>query len=166
MNNQSSRTTVMGRIGLRGVMLALCLATVGTLPMVAQDGGSGQSAPQQGEAGQPGGRPTANQMVDRQIEHLTTALTLTPDQVSQVRPILTTEATQMMALRQNTETAGPDKRDQMMQIRNTTQTKIRALLTSDQQTRYDALLAQQQQRRGRRGFGGQGNPGSSTPPPQ
>jgi periplasmic protein CpxP/Spy len=166
MNKQSSRTTVMGRIGLRGAMLALCLATVGTLPMMAQDASSGQSAPQQGEGGQPGGRPTSNQMVDRQIEHLTKALTLTSDQVSQVRPILTTEATQMTALRQDTETSQFDKRDQMTQIRNTAQTQIRAILTSDQQTKYDALLAQQQQRMGRRGFGGQGNQNASTPPPQ
>jgi protein CpxP len=166
MNKQSSRSMAMERIGLRGVMLALCLAILGTLPMVAQDGGSGQSAPQQGDAGQPGGRPTANQMVDRQIEHLTKALTLTPDQVSQVRPILTTEATQMMALRQSTETAGPDRHEQMMQIRSTTQTKIRALLTGDQQTRYDAMLAQQQERRGRHGSGWQGNQDAPAPPPQ
>jgi len=165
MNRISNRTTVVG--SMRGVMLGACLAMLGTLPIVAQDAGSGQSAPPQEGAGQAGGRPTADQMTQRQLDHMTKALSLTSDQVTQIRPILTNEASQMTTLRQDTESSQFDKRDQMMKIRSDAQTQIRAVLTSDQQTKYDAMLAQQQQHRGRRNGGMSGmNGGDDSTPPQ
>jgi protein CpxP len=48
----------------------------------------------------------------------------------------------------------------MMDIHKASQAKIRALLTPDQQTKFDALQEQMQERRENRG-GGQG----ATPPP-
>jgi hypothetical protein len=57
-----------------------------------------------------------------------------------------------------------DKRQQMMQIRSSSQTQIRALLTSDQQPKYDALLAQQQQHLGRRRGGMSGEQNDQAPP--
>ncbi len=113
MNTITSRMSAMAGLGVRGAMLALCLAAVGTVPMLAQDA---SVPPQQGEMGQPGGRPTPAQMVDHQVQHLTKALSLTPDQVAQVKPILQNQMTKMTALRQDTETPQADKRQQMMQI--------------------------------------------------
>jgi len=161
MNSISKRTTMVG--SMCSVMLGACLAMFGTLPMAAQDTGT----PQQADSGQPGGRPNMDQMIDHQLEHLTQAVSLTPDQVTQVRPILKIQMSQMMELRQDTQTAPQDKHAQMMKIHSDAQAKIRALLTSDQQPKYDALLAQQQQGRGRRGGGMSGmNGGDTSTPPQ
>jgi Spy/CpxP family protein refolding chaperone len=163
METRAGRISAMAGFGTRGAALALCLAVAGTVPMMAQDA---SAPPQQGDSAQPGGRPSPNQMVDRQIEHLTEALSLTPDQVAQVKPILQNQMTQMTALRQDTETSREQKHEKMMQIHSDAQTKIRALLTSDQQPKYDQLLAQQQQHMGRR-RGGMMNGGQDdqTPPP-
>src|ERR1700692_3895501 len=140
---------------VRRAVLAICLASLGmgTGQMWAQDAAA-QPQQQQGEAGQPGGRPSMDQMVDRQMQHLTQALNLSSDQQTQIKPILKDQMTQMMALRQDTQTAPADKRDQMTKIRTDEQSKIRAGLSSDQQTKYDALLAQQQQHMGGRHGGG------------
>jgi Spy/CpxP family protein refolding chaperone len=154
--------------GLRRAVLAVCLASLGmgAGQMLAQDAAS-QTPTQQGEAGQPGGRSSTDQMVDRQMQRLTQALTLTSDQQTQIRPILKEQMSQMMGLRQDTETAPADKQQKMTQIRTDAQGKIRALLSSDQQTKYDTLLAQQQQHMGgRRGRGFQGGADGQTPPSQ
>jgi Spy/CpxP family protein refolding chaperone len=163
MTMMTSRMSAMASFGMRGATLALCMAVAGAVPMMAQDA----SAPpqQQGDSGQPGGRPSPDQMVARQLEHLTKALSLTPDQATQIKPILQNQMTQITALRQNTETPQSDKREQMMQIHTDAQTKIRAVLTSDQQPKYDALLAQQQQRMGRHRGGNGGQDDQAPPPP-
>jgi protein CpxP len=164
METRTSRMSAMARFGMRGAMFALCLAVVGAIPMMAQDASA--PPPAQGDSGQSGGRPSPDQMVARQVEHLTKALSLTQDQVAQIKPILQNQMTQMSALRQDTETPQSDKHEKMMQIHTDAQTKIRAVLTSDQQTKYDALLAQQQQHMGRRrgGNGGQGGQDDQAPP--
>jgi Spy/CpxP family protein refolding chaperone len=92
MRTITSRMSAMASFGMRGATLALCLAVVGTIPVMAQDA----SAPpqQQGDSGQPGGRPSPEQMVARQLQHLTKALSLTSDQVTQIKPILQNQMTQ------------------------------------------------------------------------
>jgi hypothetical protein len=162
MNRISSRTTMVG--SMRSVMLGTCLTMLGALPLVAQDAGSGQSTPQQNGTGQAGGQSAADQRLNQELTRLTKALSLTQDQVTQIKPILQNQMTQMTALRQDTDTSQMDKRQQMMQIRSDAQSQIRALLTSDQQPKYDALLAQQQQHMGRRGGGMSGGQGDQTPP--
>jgi Spy/CpxP family protein refolding chaperone len=101
-------------------------------------------------------------MRGNQVDFLTKKLNLTPDQVAQVKAIDADTMTQMKALREDTSAAGPDKRAKMMDIHKASQDKIRALLTDDQKTKFDALQAQS---RGRRGNpdGGDGPP---PPPPQ
>jgi protein CpxP len=98
-------------------------------------------------------------MEEHQIEMLTKKLNLTPDQVTQVKAIDDDSRKQMMALRDDTSTTGPDKRAKMMDIRKASQDKIRAVLTDDQKTKYDALLEQMKERR--ENHGGPGGP----PPP-
>jgi Spy/CpxP family protein refolding chaperone len=100
-------------------------------------------------------------MRGNQVEFLTKKLNLTPDQVTQVKAIDTDSWNQMKALREDTATAGQDKRAKMMDIHKASQDKIRALLTPDQQTKFDALQTQMRERRGNRGGGPDGPP----PPP-
>ena len=52
-----------------------------------------------------------------------------------------------MALREDTSIAGADKRTKMMDIHKASQDKIRALLTDDQKTKFDALQAEMRERR-------------------
>jgi periplasmic protein CpxP/Spy len=140
-------------------LLALCTLALSAMPLMAQD----TTAPTQDQAGPPqGGR---GGMQERQVEMLTKKLNLTPDQVTQVKAIDEDSRTQAMAVRNDMSIAGPDKRAKMMDIRKASQDKIRAVLTDEQKPKYDALLAQMQERRQNR-QGGQGGGTPSAAPPQ
>jgi len=102
-------------------------------------------------------------MEGHQLEMLTKKLNLTPDQVTQVKAIDDDTMKQGMAVHNDTTLAQADKRAKMMDIHKAAQDKIRALLTDDQKTKYDALQAEMKARRESR-EGGQGAP--PPPPPQ
>jgi protein CpxP len=139
---------------LRVVVLAIGATALCALPAMAQDP---SAPPPQDQAGpRQGGQGRGNQ-----VEFLTKKLNLTPDQVTQVKAIDADTMSQMKALREDTSVAGPDKRAKMMDIHKASQDKIRALLTDDQKTKFDALQTQMRDRRGNRG-GGDGPP---PPPP-
>jgi protein CpxP len=143
---------------LRVAVLAIGATVLSALPAMAQD----PPAPPQGQAGSEHGGPGGpGGMRGNQVEFLTKKLNLTPDQVTQVKAIDADTMSQMKALREDTSVAGPDKRTKMMDIHKASQDKIRALLTDDQKTKFDALQAQMKERRGNRG-GGDGPP---PPPP-
>jgi len=82
----------------------------------------------------------------RQLEMLTKRLDLTGDQQTQVKAIQEDAGKQMMALRNDTSLSQDDRRSKMMDIRKSSQDKIRAILTDDQKTKYDALLAEMRDR--------------------
>jgi Spy/CpxP family protein refolding chaperone len=102
--------------------------------------------------------------MENQVEFLTKKLNLTADQATQVKAIDEDALKQSKALRDDASVAGPDKRAKMMDIRKAAQEKIRVLLTDDQKTKFDALQAQMQERRGNRGGGDR--PPPPPPPPQ
>ena len=97
----------------------------------------------------------------RQLEMMTKALDLTPDQVTKVKAIQADGMAQMMALRDDTSTPRADKRGKMMTMRQAEQAKIKALLTDQQKTRYDAMMEKMRENRGKR----QGGDGPPPPPP-
>ena len=101
------------------------------------------------------------QREEHQIAFLTKKLNLTPDQVIQVKAIDDDARQQMMALRNDTATPKADKRAKMMDIHKASQDKIRAVLTDDQKTKYDALQAEMREHRESR-EGGQGAPPASA----
>ena len=144
-------TKMYGLPALRVALLAGCTILAGSAPMLAQDTApASQDAPPppHGEGrGGPG-------MQERQLEHMTKDLNLTPDQVTSIKAIQADNRTQMMALRDDTSTAGPDKRAKMMAMRDAEQTKIKAVLTDDQKTKYDAMMAKMRERREQHGDGG------------
>jgi len=157
--SENPMMTLFRRPVLQAALLALCTTALSALPARAQDPAS---APAQDQAGPPnGGHRGAGQREEHQVEFLTKKLSLTPDQVTQVKAIDDDSRTQMMALRQDATTPQADKRAKMMEIHKASQDKIRAVLTDDQKTKYDALQAQMKERRESRD-GGQGTP----PPPQ
>jgi Spy/CpxP family protein refolding chaperone len=143
---------------LRVAVLAIGATALSALPTMAQDP---SAPPPQDQAGPRHGGQGG--MRGSQVEFLTKKLNLTPDQVTQVKAIDADTMTQMKALREDTSVTGPDKRAKMMDIHKASQDKIRALLTDDQKTKFDALHAQMRERGGNRS-GGDGPP--PPPPPQ
>lgn len=85
---------------------------------------------------------------------LTKRLNLTADQQTQVKAIDEDTGKQMMAVRNDTSLSQDDKRAKMMDIRKASQDKIRGILTDDQKTKYDAMLAEMKDRMKERGQGG------------
>lgn len=136
----------------RMAMMALCCGALCAIPMMAQD--TAPPSPPQGQMGPRGGGRG-------QLEMLTKRLNLTADQQTQVKGIDEDTGKQMMAVRNDTSLSQDDKRAKMMEIRKGSQDKIRAILTDDQKTKYDAMLAEMKDRMKERGQGG--NP---PPPPQ
>jgi len=140
--------------------LAIGIVALVALPVMAQDPAApppppqGQAGPQHGHGG-PGG------MRGNQVDFLTKKLNLTPDQVTQVKAIDDDARKQFMALRDDTSISGADKRAKMMDIHKASQDKIRALLTDDQKTKYDALQAEMQERMQNH----RGGPGAPPSPP-
>jgi Spy/CpxP family protein refolding chaperone len=149
--------TMFRKTVLRVVFLALSLTALSALPAMAQDPAA---PPPPGQGGPRGGG-----MRGHQVEFLTKELNLTPDQITQVKAIDADTWKQAKALQDDTSVAGPDKRAKMMEIHKASQDKIRALLTDDQKTKFDALQAQMREHQGNRG-GGYGPPPASPSTPQ
>jgi Spy/CpxP family protein refolding chaperone len=81
---------------------------------------------------------------ERRLAMLTKKLNLTPDQVTQVKAIDADSMTQAKAVQDDTSIAKADKHAKMMDIHKASQDKIRAILTDDQKTKYDAMQAEKQ----------------------
>jgi Spy/CpxP family protein refolding chaperone len=122
--------------------------------VLAQD--AAPAAPPSGQMGPRGGGR------GNQLEMLTKRLNLTGDQQTQVKSIDEDSGKQMMAVRNDTSLSQDDKRSKMMDIRKASQDKIRAVLTDDQKTKYDAMIAEMKERMKERGQGGAAPPA----PPQ
>jgi periplasmic protein CpxP/Spy len=119
-------------------VVALCTAALGTVPMMAQQGGGG---------GGMGRTPEAR------VAAIDKAVTLTDDQKTKVTALLTEDQKKMADLR----ASGEDMQTLMPKIqamRTEENTKIKALLTDEQKPKFDAYVAAQPQR------------GGGGPPPQ
>ena len=150
------RTISPLRYGRRMMAVVVCGAALSTASMLAQDN-SGSAAPagqsdQMGPGG-PGG-PRGGHMEERRLEMMTKQLNLTPDQVTQVKAIEADNRTQMRALHEDTSAAPADKHAKMMAMRDASQAKVRAILTPDQQTKFDAMEARMKERMQNRDQGG------------
>jgi Spy/CpxP family protein refolding chaperone len=99
---------------------------------------------------------------ERELAQLTQALTLTPDQQTQVKALLKERREKMEALR---AAGGADaaaqnsrpNREQMEAIRKDTDAKISALLNDDQKAKFAAWQQQRMEHRS--------GPGGEAPPP-
>jgi Spy/CpxP family protein refolding chaperone len=98
------------------------------------------------------------------VQRLDAVLNLTGDQKAKITDIYTKALTDMQALR-----SGGGSPEETMAKRQTIQTstndQIRALLTPDQQTKFDAMPPPALGRGGRRGGGPGGPGGNATPSP-
>jgi protein CpxP len=143
------------------LLLALTFAACVAAPALAQDPSTPPPPPQQ--QGPPGGGRGGPEMQARQLDRLTKTLNLTPDQVTQVKAIQADTQQQMAAARQDSSTAGQDRRAKMTAIHQAEEGKIRALLNDDQKAKYDNMLATSRERQQQ--GGGQSAPPPPPPPP-
>jgi periplasmic protein CpxP/Spy len=91
---------------------------------------------------------------EKRTEMLTKQLKLTSDQQPKVLDILKSEQSQMQGLWSDNSTAPDDRHSKMMEIHKTSNDQIRALLTPDQQKKFDAMQARHENHMG----GGQDSP--------
>ena len=140
------------RYAARVGVVALCSAALCSTPMLAQGGGGGMM------------RMTP----DERVAAIDKAVGLTDEQKPKVKAIIEADMKKMMDLRNS----GGDMetlRPKMMEIRTQENADIKALLTDDQKTKYDAYVASMPRRGGAGSPGGPGGGGgasdSSGPPP-
>ena len=95
--------------------------------------------------------------VDDQVKMMSDRLNLTPDQQTKIKPILEDQRTQAQALMKDESLSDDDRRNKMRTLRESTNSKIRDVLTDDQKKQFDEM---QQQMRDR----GRQQPGGDNPP--
>ncbi|HWF45536.1 MAG TPA: hypothetical protein VG168_00905 [Bryobacteraceae bacterium] len=125
---------------LKHLPIFLALGLASSLALAAQTPDQQNSAPQAAQ--------TAPRTPDpaRQAKHLAKQLNLTPDQVNQIEPILADRIQQMEAIHNDSSLSKQDRVAKMRALRQDSVAKIKSLLTSDQQQKYDQILQQQHDR--------------------
>jgi Spy/CpxP family protein refolding chaperone len=83
---------------------------------------------------------------DEQLARMTKDLNLTPDQATQIKPILVDRQQQMMTLHQDQSMSQDDKMAKMKSLREDSNTKIAAVLNDTQKQQFAEMQAKQQQR--------------------
>jgi Spy/CpxP family protein refolding chaperone len=144
-----------GRLVARTLFAALLAATLAGPAFAQQDGGGYGPPPGGGppDGFENGGQPRGPN-VDREVKQLTKLLALNTDQQMQVKAVLTERnqkiVEMMKANRPASQNDGPPDpaqfeqiRTQMKAIQNEANTKIEALLTPEQATKYEQWLKQQ-----------------------
>jgi periplasmic protein CpxP/Spy len=101
------------------------------------------------------GQATPEERAERQITAMTEQLTLTADQTTKLKPIILARSTEQSALREKMQ--GGDREALMGEYRKLNEkynAQIKAVLTAEQYTKYEANQAQMRGGGQRRGQGG------------
>lgn len=143
------------------------LAFGATCAAIAQDAPPPQTPGQdQTQTGSTGNAPHGRGMrmdPDRQLERLTRELNLTPDQQTQIKPLLVERQQKMQALFQDQSAAPEDRRTQARTIMEGSNNSIKAVLNDDQKQKFDAM---QERMHHNHSMGAPaGSQGGTTPPP-
>jgi Spy/CpxP family protein refolding chaperone len=152
----------------RTAVVMMCSAGLAMSAAVAQQETAPPPPPDQQQQGPPpdgqmqgpmrGGR---GMDPEHRVEMMQRRLGLNDSQTAQVRQIFKESQAQMEALRSNASMAPEDRRAQMMTLHQGEQARIRAVLTPDQQAKFDAM----QQRMRERRAAGEGESAPEPPPP-
>ncbi len=139
--------------------LAIAIACCGSV-LFAQD----TMAPNQGQSA---GAGHHGMMIspDQRLQHMTKTLNLTEDQQQKIKPILEQEQQQMQSLHQDTSMSQPDRMSKMREMRQSTNEQIKAVLTPDQQKKWEADM-QNRRMHGGMDHGGMGQGQPQQAPPQ
>jgi len=125
---------------------------------IAQETGSGN----QGQGNQAQQHRGEHKGADPQkrVQHLTKKLNLSSDQQAKVLTILQDQQKQRENLRNDSSLSQQDRRSKMMDLHKSANEQIRALLTPDQQKKFD----QMEQKKAARHHGGRNDNQPQTPP--
>ncbi len=139
ISSRSNRARA-GRKPLLGAALAVAVVSlsIGLGAALAQD----EPSPNQ-EAGQHMGRrpmPT----VDDQVKHMTSKLGLSDEQQAKLKPILEDQRKQMEQIHNDSSLSRQDRFSKMGEIRNSTDTQIKAMLNEEQQKKFDKMREERQ----------------------
>ena len=94
---------------------------------------------------------------EKRTEMLSKHLKLTSDQQPKVLEILKTEQSQTESLHSDSSASQEDRHSKMMEIHKTSNDQIRALLSADQQKKFDEMQSRHEQ---------WNHGGGQQPPPQ
>ena len=113
-----------------------------------------QQSPDQGQANSAQTAPAPQNRYhranpNRQARRLARQLSLSKDQVAQIKPILADRVQQMQALRADTSLAPADRRAKAQSILQDSKTRIEGVLNDQQKQQFEQLLAERQARRHR-----------------
>lgn len=112
----------------------LAVLTAFTAPVVrAADESAPPPPPAEGRG--PGSRMNAAE----QLKRLTEQLDLTADQQAKIKPVLEDRDAKAKALMNDTSLSQDEKRAKNRELMKSTHDQVRALLTADQQQKYDAM---------------------------
>jgi len=103
--------------------------------LLAQD----QSAPPAASAQAPAQRPAHVPNPRHQAKKMAKALSLTPDQVSKIEPILADRDQQVQSVRLDTTLAPNDRKAKMHGIRQESDSRIEAILNDTQKQQYEQI---------------------------
>lgn len=161
----------------------LLLALAGALPLglaaqndqkpAAKDGGAPPQRERPQGQGQGGRGQRGARTPEERLKSMTEALTLTADQQAKLKPILEDQAKQQRALRDDAALSDEDRRKKSTALREEFNGKIKAVLTPEQQTKWEKMRQGGGGRQGgpRQGGGqggggrpGGGNRGQGQPP--
>lgn len=133
------------------LLLVICL--LGAAAFAQQN-----SPPGGGDQPQPQGQRRGMPSVDDQIKMMTDRLNLTADQQAKIKPILENQRTQAQALMKDDSLSQDDKRAKMRSLRDSTNSKIRDVLTDAQKKQFDEMQQQMRDHMRRQQPGGGDNP--------
>ncbi len=102
---------------------------------------------------------------DRHLLMLQHELELSPEQVSQLKPVFAEQRAKMDALHANTALTQQEIHAQMAAIHEDFEAKIHAVLTPGQKAKYDEMQANRRAHMQGRGPGGDSAPPPPPPPP-
>ena len=105
-----------------------------------------------------GGPPNAEEMANKQTEHMTEELSLSTDQVAKVEAINLDYAKRIQAAREENAGNRSAMKEIMTAIENEKAAEMKTVLTEDQYKSFEEMQANQAKPKGRRG----GNRGSKT----
>jgi protein CpxP len=158
------------------ILILAAFVAFATGALFAQQEGDQDQAPPQGQQGgeQGGhwgnhsgrhGREGGEGRIDpsKRVKILTERLNLTKDQQSKVKDIFSAQQKQMQSLMQDQSMSHEDKRSKFEQMRSDTDSQVRAVLTGDQQQKFDAMLKEREQHMHNH-QGREGGEGNSQPP--
>ena len=129
---------------LKQLLITCALACSITALAVAQNNGNDQ---QPAPAGQGPEQGYGHRHFDpeQRAAMLTKQLKLTSDQQPKVLDVLKSEQSQMEKLRSDSSLSQDDRRSKMMDIHKASNDQIRALLTADQQKKWDEIQSRREQ---------------------